>query len=58
MSLLALANSPGHSAEMSLLALAASLGEEKAVAEWIEQHIRPTTLKFVERSAAGQTAGV
>ena len=56
MSLLASADSLGHSAGMS--ALKTSLGEEKAVAEWIEQHIRPTTLKFVERSAAGQTAGV
>lgn len=56
MSLLALADSLGHSAGMS--ALQTSLGEEKAMAEWIEQHIRPTTLRFVERSAAGQTAGV
>jgi len=53
MSLLASADSLGHSAGMS--ALKTSLGEEKAMAEWI---VHPTTLKFVERSAAGQTAGV
>jgi len=56
MSLLVLADLMGHSAGMS--ALQTSLGEEKAMAEWLEQHIRPTTLRFVERSAAGQTAGV
>ncbi len=56
MSLLTLADSLGHSAGMSALKM--SLGEEKAMAEWIEQHIRPTTLRFVERSAAGQTAGI
>lgn len=56
MSLLTLADSLGHGAGMS--ALKTSLNEEKAMAEWIEQHISPTTLRFVERSAAGQTAGV
>lgn len=56
MSLLALADSLGHAAGLS--ALQASLDEERAMADWIEQHIRPTTLRFVERSAAGQTAGV
>jgi ferritin-like metal-binding protein YciE len=56
MSLLVLADSLGHSAGLS--ALRTSLNEEKAMAEWIEQHIRPTTLRFVERSAAGETAGV
>jgi ferritin-like metal-binding protein YciE len=55
-SLLVLADSIGHSAGLS--ALRTSLTEEKAMAEWIEQHIRPTTLRFIERSAAGETAGI
>jgi ferritin-like metal-binding protein YciE len=55
-SLLALADAMGHSAAKS--ALQASLREEQAMAEWIGQHIAATTLRFVDRSAAGQTAGV
>jgi len=55
-SLLTLADAAGHNAAKA--ALQASLREEEAMAAWIEQHIAPTTLRFVERSAAGQTAGV
>jgi len=33
-----------------------SRGEEEAMAAWIREHIAPTTLKFLERSAAGVTA--
>jgi len=55
-SLLVLADSLGHSAGKSMLET--SLREEKAMADWIEQHIGPTTLRYVERTAAGQTAGV
>jgi ferritin-like metal-binding protein YciE len=38
--------------------LETSLKEEQAMAHWIEQHIAPTTLRYVDRTAAGQTAGV
>jgi ferritin-like metal-binding protein YciE len=55
-SLLVLADATRHRAGMSLLQ--ASLSEEQAMADWIEQHIGPTTLRYVERSAAGQKAGV
>jgi ferritin-like metal-binding protein YciE len=56
MSLLTLADTLGHTT--GRYALKTSLDEEKAMAEWIEQHIGPTTLRYVERSAGGQTAGV
>ena len=55
-SLLTLADAAGHSA--AKMALQTSLREEEAMAQWIDQHIAPTTLRFVERSAAGQKAGV
>jgi ferritin-like metal-binding protein YciE len=55
-SLLALADAVGHHGAKS--ALEASLREEQAMADWIEAHIRPTTLRYVERAAAGVTAGV
>jgi ferritin-like metal-binding protein YciE len=55
-SLLTLAEAAGHNAAKA--ALQASLREEEAMAEWIDQHIAPTTLRYVERSAAGQKAGV
>jgi len=37
-------------------AVRASRGEEEAMAGWLREHIAPTTLKFLERSAAGVTA--
>ncbi|MBV8097027.1 MAG: ferritin-like domain-containing protein [Acetobacteraceae bacterium] len=55
-SLLTLAEATGHNA--ALTALRQSLQEEEAMARWIDEHIAATTLKFVGRSAAGQTAGV
>jgi len=56
MSLLTLSDMAGHGAARS--ALETSLQEEKDMAEWIASHIDGTTRRFVERSAAGQTAGV
>jgi ferritin-like metal-binding protein YciE len=55
-SLLALAETVGHRAAKS--ALETSLKEEQAMADWIEAHIRPTILRYVERASAGVTAGV
>src|SRR4051812_44513489 len=55
-SLLVLAASISHSAGKSLLET--SLKEEQAMADWIEQQIGATTLRYVERTAAGETAGV
>ena len=34
-----------------------SLKEEQAMAQWIEDHLKPTMLRYVERYAAGDTAG-
>jgi ferritin-like metal-binding protein YciE len=39
-------------------ALETSLKEELAMADWIEKHIGATTLRYVERTAAGVTAGI
>jgi len=55
-SLLTLADAAGHSVAVS--ALRTSLKEEQAMADWIEQHIAPTTLRYVQRTAAGVQAGV
>jgi ferritin-like metal-binding protein YciE len=54
--LLVLAETVGHAPGQSMLET--SLKEEQAMADWIDQHIRPTTLRYLERSAAGQKAGV
>lgn len=54
-SLIVLADALGHSGR-SLLET--SLREEQDMATWIDQHIAATTRRFLERSAAGQTAGV
>jgi ferritin-like metal-binding protein YciE len=35
-----------------------SLTEEKNMAAWIAEHLPATTKRFVERSAAHETAGV
>jgi ferritin-like metal-binding protein YciE len=56
MSLLTLADAIGHATAKT--ALNQSLREEEAMAQWIADHIAPTTLRFVERSEAGVTAGV
>jgi ferritin-like metal-binding protein YciE len=55
-SLLTLADMAGHGTARS--ALEASLREEQAMAAWIADHLEATTRRFVERSAANQTAGV
>jgi ferritin-like metal-binding protein YciE len=39
-------------------ALDTSLREEKDMAQWIAEHLDATVRRFVERSAAGQKAGV
>lgn len=54
--LLVLAEGAGHAGAVSALRL--SLQEEQSMAQWIADHIAPTTLRFVERSAAGEKAGV
>lgn len=54
-SLLTLADATGHAAATS--ALKQSLAEEEAMARWIDEHLGPTTLKYLERRVAGQTAG-
>ena len=54
-SLLTLADATGHSAAVS--ALKQSLSEEQDMARWIDEHLADTTLKFLQRSIAGQTAG-
>ena len=54
-SLLTLADLTGHSAATALLKQ--SLGEEEAMAGWINDHLAETTRMFVSRSEAGQTAG-
>ena len=55
-SLLALAEAVGHGAAAS--ALTQSLREEEAMAQWIDEHLKPTTLRFLQRSIAGEKAGV
>jgi ferritin-like metal-binding protein YciE len=55
-SLLTLSDLVGHSGGRS--ALETSLREEENMAAWIADHIAPTVRRYVERSAAGQTAGV
>jgi ferritin-like metal-binding protein YciE len=54
-SLLTLAEITGHNSSMS--ALKQSLGEEQAMAQWIDDHIAETIRMYVSRSAAGVTAG-
>jgi ferritin-like metal-binding protein YciE len=53
--LIVLAEATGHSVALS--GLRKSLQEEEGMARWIDEHLRPTTLRFLERSEAGQTAG-
>ena len=54
-SLITLADIAGHSSAQSVLRL--SLGEEQAMARWIEEHLADVTRKFVSRKQAGETAG-
>lgn len=55
-SLIAMAEKVGDTA--SIAPLKQSLGEEQAMADWIEQHIVPTTERFMELTARGQKAGI
>jgi ferritin-like metal-binding protein YciE len=55
-SLLTLADAIGDRQAMS--ALKQSLQEEERMAQWIADHIAPTTLRYVQRSSAGEKAGV
>ena len=55
-SLLTLAELTGDSAAPT--ALNTSLHEEREMAQWIAEHLEGTVRRFVERSAAGQKAGV
>jgi ferritin-like metal-binding protein YciE len=53
--LITLADIAGHASAQSVLKL--SLGEEQAMARWIDEHLEDTTRKFVSRKQSGQTAG-
>ena len=53
--LLVVADSAGQQASASVLQQ--SLKEEQAMAQWIEDHLKPTMLRYIERYAAGETAG-
>jgi ferritin-like metal-binding protein YciE len=55
-SLLTLAERVGQSGAEA--ALKQNLQDEIAMAQWIDQHIGPTTLRFLELSRSGQKAGV
>jgi ferritin-like metal-binding protein YciE len=55
-SLLSLVDVVGRAADISVLKQ--SLGEEESMAAWIADHIAPTTLRYVERTAAGMKAGI
>ena len=55
-SLLTLAELAGDSAAPAALNI--SLREEREMAQWIADHLEATVRRFVERSAAGQKAGV
>jgi len=55
-SLLTLAELVGDTAARATLNT--SLREEREMAQWIAEHLDGTIRRFVERSAAGQTAGV
>jgi ferritin-like metal-binding protein YciE len=55
-SLLTVAGQIGQSGAES--ALKQSLQEEIAMARWIDEHLAPTTLRYLELSRSGQKAGV
>jgi len=56
LSLLTLAEAT--SMDRARTALNESLREEEQMAQWIQDHIGPTTLRYVERTAAGVKAGI
>ncbi|MDQ2803269.1 MAG: ferritin-like domain-containing protein [Pseudomonadota bacterium] len=55
-SLLALSDAVGRAADQP--ALKQSLGEEIDMAQWLDQHLADTTLRFLQRSEAGLKAGL
>jgi ferritin-like metal-binding protein YciE len=55
-SLITMAEVAGDTA--SVPALTQSLNEEIATAEFIEAQIAPTTMRYMQLTAAGETAGV
>ncbi len=55
-SLLALSDAVGRAADQS--ALKQSLSEEIDMAQWLDQHLADTTLRFLQRSEAGLKAGL
>lgn len=55
-SLIVLAEATGH--QQAISALQQSLAEEVSMAQFIDENIKPTTLKYLQRSSAGETAGV
>lgn len=54
--LLALADAAGF--ERAKVPLNESLREEERMAQWVQDHIAATMLRYVERTAAGEKAGV
>lgn len=55
-SLLTLSDALGQTAAQS--ALQQSLSEEEDMANWIDQHLAGTTMRYLQLSAAGEKAGV
>lgn len=53
-SLITVAESAGSTKHLPLLQ--ASLSEEQAMAQWIDDHVRETTLTYLEREARDETA--
>jgi ferritin-like metal-binding protein YciE len=56
LSLLTMADAAGIN--QAKVALNESLREEERMAQWVQEHIAPTVLRYIERTAAGQKAGV
>jgi ferritin-like metal-binding protein YciE len=55
-SLLTLSDATGQTSGKA--ALEKSLGEEVAMAQWIDQHLADTTLRYLQRLSSGLKAGV
>jgi ferritin-like metal-binding protein YciE len=55
-SLIAIAEEVGDAEAITLLG--ESLSEEEAMAQWIDEHLKDTTLTFLHRSEQGEKAGL
>jgi len=55
-SLIMLAETVGHADAIRLLGQ--SLSEEEAMARWIDEHLKDTTLRYLRRSESGEKAGL